>query len=215
MQDPLLRDLLALAERSDVITFSVGLPAAELLPLATLRAVMDELVDEVGPQVLLHSPTEGITHFREAICHLMIARGIRCSPAEVLVTSGSQQGLDLAARVFVAPGDAVVVEEPSFFGALQVFRRAQARLLGVPVDADGMRTDVLESLLARQRPKLIYTLPTFQNPSGAVMSWSGAATSSSWPTATRCRCSRTTPTTSCATRATRSRPSRRSTSTGT
>ncbi|OYV98074.1 MAG: hypothetical protein B7Z68_01870 [Acidobacteria bacterium 21-70-11] len=170
MQDPLLRDLLALAERSDVTTFSVGLPAAELLPLATLRAVFDELAAEVGPQMLLHSPTEGLTQFREALCHLMIARGIRYSPAEVLVTSGSQQGLDLAARVFLAPGDAVVVEEPSFFGALQVFRRAQARLLGVPTDRDGMRTDVLESLLARQRPKLIYTLPTFQNPSGTVMS---------------------------------------------
>ncbi len=170
VQDPLLRDLLALAGRHDVITFSVGLPAAELLPLAALAQVQGELLREVGAPTLLHSPTEGLTHFREAICQHVVARGIRCSPAEVLVTSGSQQGLDLAARVFVAPGDPVVVEEPTFFGALQVFRRAQARLLSVPADRDGMRTDVLESLLARHRPKLIYTLPTFQNPSGAVMS---------------------------------------------
>ncbi len=169
VQDPLLRDLLELAERRDVINFSLGLPAAELLPVDVLRKIMDALFDEVGPSMLLHSPTEGTTGFRQAIGQLMIARGIQCSPAEVLVTSGSQQGLDLAARVFVAPGDAVVVEEPTFFGALQILRRAQARLLAVPVDADGMRTDVLESLLARQRPKLIYTLPTFQNPSGAVM----------------------------------------------
>ncbi len=170
VQDPLLRDLLALAERQDVITLSVGLPAAELLPLAALRKVQADLLREVGAPMLLHSPTEGLTHFREALCQHMIARGIQSSPAEVLVTSGSQQGLDLAARVFVSPGDTVVVEEPTFFGALQVFRRAQARLLSVPADRDGMRTDVLESLLARQRPKLIYTLPTFQNPSGAVMS---------------------------------------------
>ena len=169
VQDPLLRDLLALAERPDVVTLSVGLPAAELLPIAVLRKVQADLLNEVGAPMLLHSPTEGLTHFREALCQHMIARGIRCSPPEVLVTSGSQQGLDLAARVFVAPGDTVVVEEPTFFGALQVFRRAQARLLSVPVDRDGMRTDVLESLLARHRPKLIYTLPTFQNPSGAVM----------------------------------------------
>lgn len=170
VQDPLLRDLLALAERSDVITLSVGLPAAEMLPLAVLRKVQADVLQDVGAPMLLHSPTEGLTHFREALCQLVIARGIQCSPAEVLVTSGSQQGLDLAARVFVAPGDEVVVEEPTFFGALQVFRRAQARLLSVPIDRDGMRTDVLEALLERHRPKLIYTLPTFQNPSGTVMS---------------------------------------------
>jgi DNA-binding transcriptional MocR family regulator len=170
VQDPLLRDLLALAERPDVITLSVGLPAAEMLPLAALRQVQADLLREVGAPMLLHSPTEGLTHFREALCQLVVARGIQCSPAEVLVTSGSQQGLDLAARVFVAPGDEVVVEEPTFFGALQVFRRAQARVLSVPIDGDGMRTDVLEALLERHRPKLIYTLPTFQNPSGTVMS---------------------------------------------
>ncbi len=170
VQDPLLRDLLELAERPDVISLSVGLPAPELLPLATLRAVLDELLAEAGPAMLLHSPTEGVTSFREALCQLMLARGIRCSPAEVLVTSGSQQGLDLAARVFLAPGDAIVVENPTFFGALQIFRRAQVRLLGVPTDSEGMRTDALEAVLERQRPKLIYTLPTFQNPSGSVMS---------------------------------------------
>jgi DNA-binding transcriptional MocR family regulator len=169
-QDPLLRDLLELSERSDVISLSVGLPAAELLPLDTLRTLWAELASEVGPAMLLHSPTEGLTAFRETLCQLMMARGIRCSPGEVLVLSGSQQGLDLAARVFLAPGDTVVVERPSFFGALQIFRRAQVRVLGIPTDENGMRTDALESVLERQRPKLIYTLPTFQNPSGAVMS---------------------------------------------
>jgi DNA-binding transcriptional MocR family regulator len=168
-QDPLVRDLLELSERSDVISLSVGLPAPELLPLETLGTLWAELMDEVGPGMLLHSPTEGLTPFRETLCRLMVARGIRCSPAEVLVLSGSQQGLDLAARIFLAPGDAVVVERPTFFGALQIFHRAQARVLGVPTDAEGMRTDALESLLERQRPKLIYTLPTFQNPSGVVM----------------------------------------------
>jgi DNA-binding transcriptional MocR family regulator len=169
VQDPLLRDLLELAERPDVIPLSVGLPAPELLPLDTLRAVLGGLFDEVGPAMLLHSPTEGLTAFRETLCQLMVARGIRCSPSELLVTSGSQQGLDLVARVFLAPGDAIVAERPTFFGALQILRRAQVRVLGVPTDGDGMRTDALEALLERHRPKLIYTLPTFQNPSGAVM----------------------------------------------
>jgi len=169
-QDPLVRDLLELAERTNIISLSVGLPAAELLPLDLVRRMMASLTEEIGAPLLLHSPTERLTGFREAVCELLVARGIQCSPPEVLITSGSQQGLDLVSRAFLEPGDAVVVEEPSFFGALQVFRRIPVRLLGVPVDGEGMRTDVLEALLGRQRPKLIYTLPTFQNPSGALMS---------------------------------------------
>ncbi len=168
-QDPLLRDLLALTERRDGISLSVGLPAPELVPVAALREALDEVLGEAGPAALLHCPTEGHTPLRETLAHAMTTRGIRCSAAELLVVSGSQQGLDLAARVLVDPGDAVVVEEPTFFGALEVFRGAGARLLGVPTDQHGMRTDALSSLLERHRAKLIYTLPTFQNPSGATL----------------------------------------------
>ena len=132
--------------------------------------MQEEILVRKGPEALLHSPTEGVTAFREALCRHMVPRGIRSSPEEVLVTSGSQQGLDLVARTLLSPGDVVVVEEPSYFGALEVFRSARVRLLGVPTDEDGMRTDVLEALLARQQPRLIYTLPTFQNPSGCVLS---------------------------------------------
>ena len=167
--DPLVRDLLELTERADVISFAVGLPAPDLLPLDLVGRLHAAMMREAGPAALLHSPTEGLTQFRETLCGLMAGRGVSCAVPEVLVTSGSQQGLDLLARVLLDPGDEVVVEEPSYFGALQVFRRAGARLLGVPTDRDGMRTDVLESVLARRRPKLIYTLPTFQNPSGAVL----------------------------------------------
>jgi len=168
-QDPLVRDLLQFTERDDAISLSFGMPAPELLPFEALRAVMAEVLAEAGPSVLLHCPTEGHTPLREALARMMAARGVRCSSAEVLVLSGSQQGLDLAARTFLDPGDIVVVEQPSFFGALQVFRAARARLVGVPTDEHGMRTDVLETLLTRFRPKLIYTLPTFQNPSGTVL----------------------------------------------
>lgn len=168
--DPLVRDVLALTERHDVISLQAGLPAAELLPLADLRRVQEEILVGKGPEALLHSPTEGVTPFREALCRHMVPRGIRTSPEEVLVTSGSQQGLDLVARTLLSPGDVVVVEEPSYFGALEAFRSARVRLLGVPVDAEGMRTDILEALLARQKARLVYTLPTFQNPSGAVLS---------------------------------------------
>ena len=169
-EDRVLRDLLEVAERRDVISLAVGLPPAELLPLAELREVQERLLAERGSEMLLHSPTEGIAPLRESLAARAAAWGIRATPAEILVTSGSQQGLDLIARVFLDPGDVVVVEQPSYLGALEVFRRAEARLLGVATDGEGMRTDLLEGLLARHRPKLIYTLPTFQNPSGLVMS---------------------------------------------
>jgi DNA-binding transcriptional MocR family regulator len=169
-RDPIIADLLAMTERSDLISFAIGLPAPELLPLDVIGELTAEVLREGGPASLLHAPTEGHTPLRATLASWLATRGIQARTSEVLVVSGSQQGLDLVAKVFLDPGDAVVVEEPSYIGALQVFRGAQARLFGVPVDADGMRTDILASVLEHHRPKLIYTLPTFQNPSGAVMS---------------------------------------------
>lgn len=169
-RDPVLSDLLALTERRDLISFAIGLPATELLPFETIGELSAEVLRDAGPAPLLHCPTEGHTPLRETLARWLASRGVHATTPQVLVVSGSQQGLDLLARVFLDPGDAVVVEEPSYIGALQVFRSSRARMLGVPVDGDGMRTDILASVLEHHRPKLIYTLPTFQNPSGAVMS---------------------------------------------
>lgn len=169
-EDPLLRDLLESTERRDAISLAVGLPAADLVPVSILRALQNELWADTGAASLMHAPTEGLGLLRDALADHMTSRGAPCDASGIMVTSGSQQALDLVARAFIEPGDLVIVEEPSYFGALSVFARAGARLAGVPVDAHGMRTDVLAALLARQRPKLIYTLPTFQNPSGSVMS---------------------------------------------
>ncbi|MBD3160951.1 MAG: aminotransferase class I/II-fold pyridoxal phosphate-dependent enzyme [Candidatus Eisenbacteria bacterium] len=168
--DPLLRDLLSLTEREDLISFAVGLPSPDCLPIADVQRIFAELSEEAGASLYLHCPTEGHTPLREALSVWADSRGIETNASELLVLSGSQQGLDLAARVFLSPGDAVVVEEPTYIGALHVFRDAGARLLSVPADADGMRTDLLANLLEKNRPKLIYTLPTFQNPSGSVLS---------------------------------------------
>jgi DNA-binding transcriptional MocR family regulator len=169
-RDPIIADLLAMTERVDLISFAIGLPAPELLPLEIVGQLTAEVLHDAGPASLQHSPTEGHTPLRATLARWLATRGIHARTSEVLVVSGSQQGLDLLARVFLDPGDTVVVEEPTYIGALQAFRGAQARLLGVPVDAHGMRTDILASVLEHHRPKLIYTLPTFQNPSGAVMS---------------------------------------------
>lgn len=168
-RDPILADLLATTERRDLISFSIGLPAPELLPLEIVSRLADEILRKSGPDSMLHCPTEGHTPLRSTLARWLASRGIHAGTSDVLVVSGSQQGLDLLARTFLDPGDAVVVEEPSYIGALQAFRGTQARLIGVPVDAHGMRTDILASVLEHHRPKFIYTLPTFQNPSGAVM----------------------------------------------
>lgn len=167
--DPLIRDLLD-SVHEDTISMALGTPAAELVPMDLLADILERLPREVGPDIALHSPTEGVPALRRALAAYMEGFGVACSPNEILVTSGSQQGLDLVARVFLAPEDTVLVEEPTYLGALQVFRRAGVRFVTVPMDEEGMRIDMLESLLARVRPRLLYTQPTFQNPSGVVMS---------------------------------------------
>ncbi len=169
ISDPLIRDLLD-PEHRDTISLALGVPAPDLLPMDLLAEVLARLPAEVGPELALHSPTEGVPALRQAVAGYLEGRGIPCVPREVLVTAGSQQGLDLVARVFLAAEDTVLVEEPTYLGALQVFRRAGARFVTVPVDEEGLRVDLLEPILARVRPRLLYTQPTFQNPTGALMS---------------------------------------------
>lgn len=168
--DTLVRDLLKLAGSKDTILFAAGVAVPGLDSLDTLQRIQKEVVDLYGHMTVQHSPTEGHYPLRESIGMLMRDRGIYVPAEEVIVLSGSQQGLDLAARIFLDPGDVVFVEEPSFFCAFQIFKTAGARVIGVPCDKDGMRTDLLAGLMERFRPKMIYTIPTFQNPSGAVMS---------------------------------------------
>lgn len=167
--EPLLRDLMELANSEDVISFAAGITPPELYPEETLQNILGRIIEECGLTVLLHTPTEGHYPLRESISRLLGKRNITVSPEETLVLAGSQQGLDLAARAFIDSGDTIIVEEPSFFCALQAFKAAGARLIGVPADENGMRVDLLESLFARYKPKFIYTMPTFQNPSGVVM----------------------------------------------
>lgn len=165
----LVKDLLTLASRKDLISFATGIASPESGPIEVLEGIEHELVDKKNYKALLHTPTEGFMSLRETICGLMQKRGVYCSPDEVMLLSGSQQGIDIAARILLDPGDIVVVEEPSFFQAIQAFKTIGARVMGVPIDDKGMRLDILEQLLHRYRPKLIYTVPTFQNPTGVEM----------------------------------------------
>lgn len=164
-----VKDLLTLASRKDVISFATGIASPETGPTQALAGIEQEIVANKNYRALLHTPTEGFTSLREAICGLMHKRGVYCQREEVMLLSGSQQGIELAARILLDPGDIVVVEEPSFFPAIQAFRSIGARVIGIPIDDQGMRVDELELLLQRYRPKLIYTMPTFHNPSGTEM----------------------------------------------
>lgn len=166
-RDSLLGDLLNIANRPDVISFAAGVGAPGSGPFEAIRGIEAELEKDV--RALLYSPAEGFMSFRKAICGYMEGRGCYCAPGEVMAVSGATQGIDLAARTLIDPGDVVVVEEATFFPALEVFHAAGARIMTVPMDGEGMRVDILEQLLTRYRPKLIYTIPTFHNPTGTLL----------------------------------------------
>lgn len=170
MQDTTVRDLLKLSGRKDMILFAAGVSVQGIDSLEDLQKIQAEVLNEQGHNAIKHVPSDGFYPLRESISRLAGSRGVNASAQDVMVLSGSQQGLCLAACAFIDPGDVVFVEEPTFFSAVHIFRAQGARIIGIPCDGDGMRTDLLSALLKRFKPKLIYTIPDFQNPSGAVMS---------------------------------------------
>ena len=168
--DPALADIAALATREDVVSFVAGVPAPETYPTRTFRSLLAEALGPGGEGLLQYSPPEGYGPLREAIAARMARRGMAVSAGTVFICGGSQQGLYLLARALIEPGDTVAVEAPTYLGALQVFGAAGARLATIPADREGLDPDRLGEMLERRRVKLIYTLPTFQNPTGATLS---------------------------------------------
>lgn len=152
-----------------VIDFATGSPNPADIPDDLLRAVSLEAFASHEFDGQPESPIEGFPELRELLAEHMRTRGVHCSERNVMVLSGSEQGIDLCVRAFINPGDCVLVEQSTFFPALQAFRSADARIVGVPMDEYGMRTDLLEGYCARFHPKFIYTIPTFQNPTGSTM----------------------------------------------
>jgi 2-aminoadipate transaminase len=169
MSSSVIRELLKLTERPEIISFAGGLPAPEVFPLEQIEAATRRVLAEHGAQALQYSATEGYTPLRELLVRHMQRYGVHVTPANILITGGSQQALDLLARLFVNPGDRVLTEEPSYLGALQAFQSAQAEFVGVPIDDEGMDVDALEGPL-RTGPKFMYVLPNFQNPAGVTLS---------------------------------------------
>ncbi len=153
----------------DAIDFATGSQNPADIPDNLLRSVSIRAFESADFHSTQESPIEGFPQLRELLADHMTQRGVRCDADNVMVLSGAEQGLDLCVRAFVNPGDCVLVEQSTFFPALQAFRSADARVIGVPIDEHGMRTDLLDGYCKRFHPKLIFTIPTFQNPSGATM----------------------------------------------
>lgn len=168
-----LTAILALVGSPDTITFSGGFPAAETFPVAALHQIVDELLQRDAAVTLQYTPTEGLASSRVAVAELVAAtQGTRPEPSGVLVTSGGIEALELLSRVFVEPGDVVAVEAPTYLGALMAFSGAEATVMGVPMDEDGLQVDELERRLAGggPAPKLCYVIPDHQNPTGLSLS---------------------------------------------
>jgi len=165
-----VRDILALTEQPGFISFAGGLPDPALFDVAGLRAAFAEvLADGAAGRSLQYSTTEGDPRLRARIAALLHGRGIPAEAEDVLVTSGSQQALTLIATTLLEPGDTVLVEDPSYLAALQCFAFAGARVVPVACDEDGLIPEALEAAAAAEKPVLVYTIPTFQNPTGRTL----------------------------------------------
>ncbi|MEI7444167.1 MAG: PLP-dependent aminotransferase family protein [Burkholderiales bacterium] len=165
-----VRELLRHAGLPGMISLAGGLPAAELFDVDGLRAATAAALAERPAEALQYGETEGDAGLRAAIAARMRARGADVDDAEPVITAGSQQGLDLVARALLDDGDPVVVERPSYLAALQAFGLARPTWRSIGVDADGARVDELDAACAGLRPKLVYVVPDFANPSGATLS---------------------------------------------
>jgi GntR family transcriptional regulator/MocR family aminotransferase len=152
------------------ISFAGSYPAPELMPIEAFRSAMTDTMRDLGPDVLSYGPTAGYLPLRETIAAEMRSRGAPAASDDILITNGSQQAIELTFRAFLDPGDPVVLETPTYTGALSVLSSLGARLVPVPGDEEGMRPDLLEAALERYRPRLLYVQPTFHNPTTRVMS---------------------------------------------
>ncbi|WP_020522703.1 aminotransferase-like domain-containing protein [Catelliglobosispora koreensis] len=173
-----IRALFAVANRPEVVSLAGGMPYISALPLDTVGSMIGELVASQGASALQYGLGQGMPELRERICELMadvgIDVGMGASPDDVVVTVGGQQALDLVARLFLDPGDVVLAEGPTYVGALGVFQAAQAQVVHVPMDEDGLIPAALSDALLEQqrlgkRVKFLYTIPTYQNPAGVTL----------------------------------------------
>ena len=165
-----IRDILRIVDRPEVISFAGGLPAPELFPVEEFRAACERTLAAHGDIALQYGSVEGYVPLREMIARHVSRLGIEVGLDNVLITSGTQQSLDLIGRLFLDDGDVVVCEEPTYLGAIQAWRPYGPRFVTLPVDEDGTRIEQLEDMLRQNSPKFLYLMPNFQNPAGVTLS---------------------------------------------
>ncbi len=174
MKTSAIRELLKLTRKPGIISFAGGLPAPDLFPVDEIRKITDEVLEKNGQLALQYGPTEGDPQLREELCKLLGEDGIKVDVDNIVVTTSSQQGLDLVGRVFVSPGDYVLTGEPTYVGGIQAFNTYGAIMKGIPLDDQGMDIEALEKEVitlteSGNKPKFVYVVPDFQNPSGLTM----------------------------------------------
>ncbi len=169
LPDRSIREMMRLARKPGVINFSTGAPPAEFFPVQHLRDAINTILDRDGSRALAYEVTEGYTPLRVSVRDYVSALGIRCNTDHVLITGGTQQAIDMIVQAVLAEGDLLVTECPTYLGMIDIARTRRVQIRGICMDEDGIRLDVLENFIIDNHPKLIYVMPTFQNPTGAVM----------------------------------------------
>jgi len=170
MTTSVIRDIFKVIQSSDIISMAGGWPEADLFPVEQIQEICHYLLQKMPRESLQYGMTDGFPPLREAIAEYMTQLGIPAKKENIVITSGSQQALDLMGRIFLDEGDSVLVESPTFLGAIQSFKAYGVRFVPLPLDEEGARVELLPELIERYHPKFMYLLPTFQNPTGVTMS---------------------------------------------
>ncbi len=167
--DRSIREMMRMARKPGIINFAQGAPPAEFFPLQHLRDSINTVLDRDGAKALGYEIAEGFAPLRTAVRDYVSALGIRCTADQVLITGGTQQGIDLVIQALLSEGELLVTENPTYLGMIDIARARRVQIHGIDVDDNGIRLDMLENYIIDNRPRLIYVMPTFQNPSGTVM----------------------------------------------
>ena len=170
MKPSSIREMLKLTERPGVISFAGGLPAPELFPVDEIRSAAERVLAESGAQAFQYGASEGMASLRARIADEMVGRGIDCAADHVLITTGSQQGLDLLGKVFLDPGDTILTETPTYLAAIQAFQCFEANFQPVATDDEGVIPEAVDELAASGSMRFLYVIPNFQNPTGRTLS---------------------------------------------
>lgn len=164
-----IRELFKLLGKPGIISFAGGFPDSAMFDVEGLKEASQKALTEEPGGALQYGATEGYEPLRTQLSAFMKTKGVDVDPTGLIVTTGSQQALDLLGKTMISPGDKVIVEGPTFLATIQCFRLYGAQLISAPIDANGVKTDELEKLIAEHKPKFVYLIPTFGNPSGAML----------------------------------------------